>query len=67
MFKLDLLPGPQVPVGYQPGQVQMVGVPGMPGLVQPALVPGMQGVGVGVGGVPGMGVVRQPFIGGAPG
>jgi len=59
--------GPQVPVGYQPGQVQMVGVPGMPGLVQPALVPGMQGVGVGVGGVPGMGVVRQPFIGGAPG
>jgi len=54
--------GPQVPVGYQPGQVQMVGVPGMPGLVQPALVPGVQDVGV-----PGVGMVRQPFIGAAPG
>ena len=40
----------------------MVGVPGMPGLVQPALVPGVQGVGV-----PGVGMVRQPFIGAAPG
>ena len=41
--------------GLAPGQVQMMGVPGMPGLIQPAL-----GVGI-----PGLGM-RQPFLA-APG
>merc|ERR1719228_2969600 len=51
--------GPGMAGGLQPGgpgQVQMVGVPGMPGLMQPAL-----GVGI-----PGMPAIRQPFLA-APG
>ena len=47
-----------MPAGYQPGQVQMVG---MPGLMQP---------GVGMVGVQGFPGIRQPFLGqvaGVPG
>lgn len=43
-----------MPAGYQPGQVQMVGMPGVPGLMQP---------GVGMVGVQGFPGIRQPFLG----
>lgn len=43
-----------MPAGYQSGQVQMVGMPGVPGLMQP---------GVGMVGVQGFPGIRQPFLG----
>ena len=52
------LAGPQMPVGLQPGQMQMVGLQGMQGMQgMPGLLPpGLQ--------IPGVGVpqIRQPFM-----